>query len=83
MPAGRLRCKARSRQEGGRSGERFSRAVPGTSPRPRRTVEELLAAKGAPPLGPAEELSANFGVPDPELDEFLESYRAERQQNQS
>ncbi|GLY29033.1 hypothetical protein [Kineosporia sp. NBRC 101731] len=56
---------------------------PVPAPRPRRTVEELLAAKGTPPLGPAEELSANFGVPDPELDEFLEAYRAERQQNQA
>lgn len=41
-------------------------------------VAELLAAKGTQPLTSVGELSANWGTPDPELEEFLVSYRAER-----
>lgn len=50
-------------------------------PRPRLTVAELLAVKGTPPFASVEELSADVATPDPEVDEFLVTYRAERQQN--
>ncbi|GAB3287483.1 hypothetical protein [Kineosporia babensis] len=56
---------------------------PVPAPRPRRTIDELLAAKGTLPFASVEELSANAGIPDPELDEFLVTYRAERHQNQA
>jgi len=56
---------------------------PVLAPRPRRTVEELLAAKGTPPFSSVDELSANEGVSDPDWEGFEEAYRAERQQNQS
>jgi len=50
-------------------------------PRPRLTVAELLAVKGTAPFASVEELSADVSTPDPEVEEFLVAYRAERQQN--
>jgi len=50
---------------------------------PRLTLPQLLTAGGGGPFASVEELSGEAGTPDPELEEFLISYRAERQRNVS
>ncbi|NLT55748.1 MAG: hypothetical protein GXX79_14565 [Actinomycetales bacterium] len=51
---------------------------PVATPRPRLTVEELLAAKGTPVISSLDDLAANTFSSDEELDEFLAFTRAER-----
>jgi len=51
------------------------------SPRPRVSVEELLAAKGTPVITSVENLTTDTFSSDEELEEFLAFYRAERQRN--
>lgn len=46
--------------------------------RPLRSVEELLAAKGATPIRSLDDLAADTFASDQELDEFLVFNRAER-----
>jgi hypothetical protein len=56
---------------------------PVPAPRPRISVEELLAAKGTPAITSIEDLAANTCSSDEELDEFLAFTRAERQRDLS
>ncbi|MFJ8749894.1 hypothetical protein ACIREO_11240 [Streptomyces sp. NPDC102441] len=49
--------------------------------RPRLTVEELLAAKGTPPIASLEDLRADTFESDEELEEFLAFTYAERQRD--
>jgi hypothetical protein len=53
------------------------------APRPRVSVEELLAAKGTPVITSVDDLAADTFSSDEELDEFLAFTRAERQRNLS
>jgi hypothetical protein len=53
------------------------------APRPRVSVEELLAAKGTPVITSIDDLAANTFSSDEELDEFLAFTRAERQRDLS
>lgn len=54
---------------------------PVPAPRPRLSVEELLAAKGTPAITSIEDLAADTFSSDDELEEFLAFTRAERQRN--
>lgn len=54
---------------------------PVPAPRPRVSVEELLAAKGTPVITSADDLAADTFSSDEELEEFLAFNRAERQRN--
>jgi hypothetical protein len=56
---------------------------PVPAPRPRVSVEELLAAKGTPVITSVEDLAADTFSSDEELEEFLAFNRAERQRNLS
>ncbi|HEY6794881.1 MAG TPA: hypothetical protein VI248_09370 [Kineosporiaceae bacterium] len=56
---------------------------PQPTPRPRVSVEELLAAKGTPVITSIEDLAADTFSSDEELEEFLAFTRAERQRNLS
>ncbi len=53
------------------------------TPRPRWSVEELLAAKGTPVITSVDDLAADTFSSDEELEEFLAFTRAERQRNLS
>ena len=64
----------------------MSKAVahePLPTPRPRVSVEELLAAKGTPVISSLDDLVADTFSSDEELDEFLVFTRAERQRDLS
>jgi hypothetical protein len=56
---------------------------PPPAPRPRVSVEELLAAKGTPVITSVDDLAADTFSSDEELDEFLAFTRAERQRDLS
>jgi hypothetical protein len=56
---------------------------PFPTPRPRVSVEELLAAKGTPVISSFDDLAADTFSSDEELEEFLAFTRAERQRNLS
>lgn len=56
---------------------------PFPTPRPRSSVEELLAAKGTPAISSVDDLAADTFSSDEELDEFLAFTRAERQRDLS
>jgi hypothetical protein len=56
---------------------------PVPAPRPRVSVEELLAAKGTPVIASIDNLAADTFSSDEELEEFLAFNRAERQRNLS
>lgn len=51
---------------------------PPSAPRPRVSVNELLAAKGTPVISSIDDLAADTFSSDEELDEFLAYTRAER-----
>lgn len=53
------------------------------APRPRVSVDDLLAAKGTPVISSFEDLAADTFSSDEELEEFLAFTRAERQRNLS
>jgi hypothetical protein len=53
------------------------------APRPRLSVEELLAAKGTPAISSLDDLAADTFSSDEELDEFLAFTRAERSRDLS
>ena len=54
---------------------------PVPSPRPRVSVEELLAAKGTPVITSVDDLAADTFSSDEEVEEFVAFVRAERQRN--
>lgn len=56
---------------------------PVPAPRPRVSVEELLAAKGTPVITSIDDLAADTFSSDEELEEFLAFTRAERRRNLS
>jgi hypothetical protein len=56
---------------------------PVPTPRPRVSVEELLAAKGTPVITSVDDLAADTFSSDEELEEFLAFNRAERQRHLS
>jgi hypothetical protein len=56
---------------------------PVPAPRPRVSVEELLATKGTPVITSIDDLAADTFSSDEELEEFLAFNRAERQRNLS
>lgn len=56
---------------------------PVPAPRPRASVEELLAAKGTPVITSVDDLAADTFSSDEELEEFVAFVRAERQRNLS
>lgn len=49
--------------------------------RPRRTVEELLAAKGATPITSLDDLTADTFASDEELEEFVAFIHSERRRD--
>jgi len=51
---------------------------PPPAPRPRLSVEELLAFKGTPAISSLDDLAADTFASDDEVDEFLAFTRAER-----
>jgi len=71
------------------SGRRFAvstSAVDGSSfpqPRPRLSVEEMLAAKGTPPIRSVDDLAADTFASDEEVDEFLAFTYTERHRDLS
>jgi hypothetical protein len=52
-------------------------------PRPRTSVEDLLAAKGTQPIASIDDLAADTFASDEEVDEFLAFTHAERHRDQS
>jgi hypothetical protein len=53
------------------------------APRPRMSIEELLAAKQTPVITSIDDLAADTFSSDEELEEFLAFTRAERQRHLS
>ena len=53
------------------------------TPRPRVSVDELLAARGTPAISSIDQLAADTFSSDEELDEFLAFTRAERHRDLS
>ena len=52
-------------------------------PRPRISVEDLLAAKGTQPIASIDDLAADTFASDEEVEEFLAFTHAERHRDQS